>query len=277
MEVEDAIILLAGEGSRMFPASMYCPKEFLPLVDTPLMHHLVWEIIRAGIKRIHLVTSNEKLPFVEKMILGSKNMSLLRPELNPISYNPVPENVDVLVHIQNKSLGVGDAISIGCQSISGPFLVVLGDNALIKDAPEPQDFGPSNASNASSILVNDYIQKKIPCVGVMEMPDSEIHKYGVVDVKNDLLKSIIEKPTLAMAPSNLILCGRYLFPSGSYEILQKIKQAKNNEELSINFLKYLVNTTSVSVVELNDFYLCDSGNPLSWFKSQEKILLKRIK
>lgn len=276
MRVDDGIILLAGKGTRMFPASMYCPKEFLPLIETPVMHHLVWEIIRAGVKRIHLVTSKEKLPFVKRMIDGDIKIAELKAELNPFSYKPIPDDVEIIVHIQHEPLGVGEAISIGCKSISGPFLVILGDNVLMNNSQTSIICGPSNASNASSILVEKYSKIHTPCVGVIKMPDIEISKYGVIEVEKGLLKNVIEKPMLHNAPSNLVLCGRYLFPSGSYEIIQKIRNSDNDEELSINFIKYLIDKKSISVVELNDFYMCDSGDSISWLKSQEKVLSKRI-
>ena len=59
-EVENAIILAGGLGTRMLPASMYMPKETLPLLDTPILNHLIWEAAKTGVSRIHLVISHEK-------------------------------------------------------------------------------------------------------------------------------------------------------------------------------------------------------------------------
>ena len=59
-KVEDAIVLAGGLGTRMLPASMYMPKETMPLMDTPLLNHLIWEAAKAGVSRIHLVISPEK-------------------------------------------------------------------------------------------------------------------------------------------------------------------------------------------------------------------------
>ena len=56
-DVKDAIILAGGMGTRMLPASLYMPKETMPLVDTPILNHLIWEASKAGVERIHLVLS----------------------------------------------------------------------------------------------------------------------------------------------------------------------------------------------------------------------------
>ena len=59
-EIRDAIILAGGLGTRMLPASLYTAKEALPLIDTPILNHLVWEATKAGATRIHLVLSERK-------------------------------------------------------------------------------------------------------------------------------------------------------------------------------------------------------------------------
>ena len=59
-KVEEAIILAGGTGTRMLPASLYIPKETMPLVDTPIINHIIWEAARAGVSRVHLVLSNRK-------------------------------------------------------------------------------------------------------------------------------------------------------------------------------------------------------------------------
>ena len=71
-KVEDAIVLAGGLGTRMLPASMYMPKETMPLVDTPLLNHLIWEAAKAGVSRIHLVISPEKFKILEKFFDGDK-------------------------------------------------------------------------------------------------------------------------------------------------------------------------------------------------------------
>ena len=67
-EVTDAIILAGGLGTRMLPASLYAPKETLPLVDTPLINHLILEAANSGVRNIHLVLSEKKRSFLEEFL-----------------------------------------------------------------------------------------------------------------------------------------------------------------------------------------------------------------
>ena len=58
--VRDAIILAGGRGTRMLPASLFVPKEMMPMVDTPILNHLIWEAAKAGVEKIHIVVSEKK-------------------------------------------------------------------------------------------------------------------------------------------------------------------------------------------------------------------------
>ena len=58
--VRDAVLIAAGLGTRMFPVSAFTPKESLPLLDVPLLTHLILEAKAAGIERLHVVTSPTK-------------------------------------------------------------------------------------------------------------------------------------------------------------------------------------------------------------------------
>ena len=66
--VRDAVILAGGSGTRMLPASLYTPKETLPLLDTPILNHLIWEAARAGVSRVHLVLSKRKFEILKEFL-----------------------------------------------------------------------------------------------------------------------------------------------------------------------------------------------------------------
>ena len=67
-KVEDAVILAGGSGTRMLPASLFMPKETMPLVDTPIINHLIWEAAKAGVSRVHLVLSERKYGILRDFI-----------------------------------------------------------------------------------------------------------------------------------------------------------------------------------------------------------------
>ena len=182
MKVEDAIILAGGLGTRMLPASMYMPKETMPLVDTPILNHLIWEAAKAGVSRIHLVISQEKFNILEKFLIDKEFFDgNVRVDLPREVLRLGIEGVEIVPQIQNSPGGVADAISVALPDIKGPFLVLLGDiimhgNISLSGLPSPAE-----ASTASIELVNRFHDDGLPCVGVCRVGDDDLSKYGVVE------------------------------------------------------------------------------------------------
>lgn len=274
IEVNDAIILAGGRGTRMLPSSSYVPKEIMPLIDTPIINHLIWEACKAGVERIHLVVSPAKKDILSK-VFNNKWHENIRQDLPRVALDPVPNNVEILLHEQSNPGGVGDAILCATKYIDGPFLVLLGDNLLIENHVSPQKSGPMDASNGCKLLVDHYKLTGVPCAGILEVADSEINKYGIVEFENNLIKNIIEKPDIKDAPSNYILCGRYLLPPDSEKILNLYPSKEYGELQSIVFFNHLIENFGFGTVNMNNFTLYDSGDPINWLKAQIDHSLKR--
>jgi len=275
-EVADAIILAGGRGTRMLPGSAYVPKEIMPLVDTPIINHLIWEACKANVKRIHIVVSPSKKNILSKKF--SEDIELeeeIRSDLPKISLKPIPEEVKIFLHEQVKPGGVGDAISLVTDNIKGPFLVLLGDNLLIEEHISPQKSGPKFAANSCKKLVDYYYENRIPCTGILEVQDEEVSKYGIVELENGLIKRIIEKPEINEAPSNFILCGRYLLPENTGELLKLYHSSEYGELQSIALFEHLIGDGGFGGVNMNEFVLYDSGEPINWLKSQIDHALRR--
>ena len=60
MKVKKAVILAAGLGTRMLPATKSVPKELIPIVDKPALQYLVEECVKSGIEDIMIVISRGK-------------------------------------------------------------------------------------------------------------------------------------------------------------------------------------------------------------------------
>ena len=153
-----------------------------------------------------------------------------------------------------------------------PFLVLLGDNLLIDSHSTCDDFVPSNASKK---LVQAYQESNIPCVGLFEVSDEEVSNYGVVDLEGDLIRRIVEKPTKENAPTNNVLCGRYLFTEDTKELLERFSVEEYGELQSIEVQKHWMNGTGLRGVTLDGFQWYDSGAPLPWLKAQIDHALRR--
>ena len=268
-EINDAIILAGGGGTRMLPASLFVPKETLPLVDTPIINHLIWEVAMAGVSRIHLVLSQRKKDMLNEFIeSGIVHGPEVRAELPRDSLRLGLEGVEIISHVQENPGGVADAISTAIGQIDGPFLVLLGDMLLMDKHVGPKHSGPEFASCASSMLVSSFEETGVPNVGICSVESEEISKYGVVGLSNGMVVEIAEKPSLEEAPSEFILCGRYVMPRNTREILEQYPISEFGEMQSIQLLNHLVENGGLQAVKLDRMKMYDSGDPLAWLKSQ---------
>lgn len=276
-EVLDAVILAGGRGTRMLPGSSYVPKEIMPLVDTPILNHLIWEACKASVKRIHIVISPRKRSILNKILINDNNYwgDEIRTDLPRISLHPLPKGVEIIIHEQVNPGGVGDAILLAAETINNPFLVLLGDNLLIKDHICPQKSGPEFASDSCKKMVEYFYKNGISCAGILEVPNKDVGKYGIVRLEDNLIKEIVEKPDLKDAPSNFILCGRYLLPGNSNKILKLYPSSEYGELQSIVFFNHLITNGGFGSVDMNEFVLYDSGDPVNWLKSQVDHALRR--
>ena len=267
--IRDAIILAGGRGTRMLPASLFVAKETLPLVDTPIINHLIWEVAKAGIEKIHLVLSKSKEEVLRRFVDHEvSQFDRMRPDLPSEALRLGIKGVEIKIHVQEKAGGVGDAIYTVKGSIEGPFLVVLGDNLLIADHVGPLHSGIEKASEASLDLVKRYEETGLPCVGVSQVMEQEICNYGAISFDGSRVATIVEKPNSGDAPSNYILSGRYILPQNTFEILEQFSVREFGENQSIALLRNLIENGGIEAVKYSEYEMYDSGNPISWMKAQ---------
>jgi len=259
------------------PATTYVPKEIMPLIDTPIINHLIWEACKAGVSRVHIVISPSKKEIISRVLEGSGNKwgHEIRRDLPRIALNPVPKGIEIIIHEQIHPGGVGDAISLAKKSIKGPFLVLLGDNLLISDHLSNRNSGPKHASNSSKKLVEYFEKNNIPCAGILEISPNKVDKYGIAEIECGLIKKIIEKPKLGESKSNYILCGRYLLPHNTDELLDLYPSSEYGELQSIELFNHFIENGGFGGIKMNEFVLYDSGDPLNWLKSQIDHALRR--
>ena len=265
--VEDAVLVAGGMGSRMLPASAAIAKEALPLVDIPALSHLAREAVAAGAKRIHIITSPNK--DLSQLLKDNSWLHDTRPDLSAELLSPF-NDIEVLIHVQEVPKGFGDALSCALHAIDGPFMVLLGDNILLDSFNSTSNYIPSSASKK---LVEAYLRTGLPCVGLAAVNDPE--NYGVVSMNGELVKEIIEKPVREDAPSNLVLCGRYVFTSDTSKLLSLYDYEQYGELQSIAIQQHWMQNEGLVGVELKGFQWYDSGAPLPWLKGQIDYALRR--
>lgn len=227
--VKKAVIPAAGLGTRFLPVTKTIPKEMLPIVDTPILLHIVQEAVAAGIEDIIIVSGRGKNAIedffdssyeLEDTLQKTGKLALLEP------IKKIKDMANIISIRQKQALGLGHAVWTAKPIVgSEAFAVMLGDELLI---PTP------GTTSGLSHLCKTAIDMKMSTVAVMEVEASEVHKYGIVDVekqRENLWKilSVVEKPKAEDAPSRLALPGRYVFEAEIFALLEITKPSANGE------------------------------------------------
>lgn len=267
--VRDAVLVAAGLGTRMFPISAFVPKETLPLVDVPLLTHLVMEAKAAGIERLHIVVSPSKS--FDHVLEDRSDAHPLRPQLDASLFSAA-EGMEVFTHLQAEPKGVGDAIAAALDAIAGPFLVMLGDNLLMDVHAPTSAYTPSLASKR---LIAAHGDREGATVGLMEVSEEAVQRYGIVAMDGDCIVDMVEKPSVSEAPSRLALCGRYVFPHNTKEALETCSYEEHGDLQSIALQKRWMDQGHLHGAVLDNTQWYDSGSPETWLQAQVDHALRR--
>ena len=205
-KVRKAVLPVAGLGTRLLPATKAIPKEMLTIVDRPLIQYAVDEAREAGIEQIIFVTGRGKSSLVDyfdhafelemTMRAKGKDLDVLAP-----SNARFGEIVSVR---QQEPLGLGHAVWCARDIVGDePFAVLLPDELMV------------GTPGCIAQMAEAYERTGGNVVAALEVPESETHKYGVIDPGASdgpltEIRGMVEKPAPGTAPSNLMLPGRYI-------------------------------------------------------------------
>ena len=212
-----AVIPVAGLGTRLLPATKSIPKELIPIVDKPLIHFILEELVEAGVLEIVLVTHSSKsalenyfdLNFEVESTLTSRSKSEELTQLNSMQF----EGLKVISVRQPKPMGLGHAVMcaepiIGQES----FAVVLPDVIIDEMACKPkldnlsQMIGNFEATGNSQLMVHPVTDQLVDQFGIVDVGGAELKEGSSIGIN-----AVVEKPHLNEAPSNLSITGRYVF------------------------------------------------------------------
>ncbi|WP_430462895.1 UTP--glucose-1-phosphate uridylyltransferase GalU [Thalassolituus sp. LLYu03] len=272
LKVTKAVIPVAGLGTRMLPASKAIPKEMLTLADKPLIQYVVNECAAAGIKEIVLVTHSSKnaienhfdTSFELETTLEARVKRQLLDEVRSIT----PKGVTIMHVRQGQAKGLGHAVLCAKPLVGDvPFAVVLPD-VLIDDAAS--DLTTENLA----AMIRAYEASGASQILVEAVPEKDVNKYGIVDVggiaikpgESTALTTIVEKPAVKDAPSNLAVVGRYVLPPSIWNILQHTAPGAGDEIQLTDAIFDLMKQQDV-----NAFYMTgkshDCGGKLGYMKA----------
>jgi UTP--glucose-1-phosphate uridylyltransferase len=269
--IKSAIVPVAGQGTRLLPATKSQPKEMLPVGRKPIVHYVVDELVRNGIEQILFVTGRNKTSIENHFdhdpelfrALSAANKSDLLQELQFAA----AEHAKFFYTRQRMQKGLGDAILCG-ENFAGeePFLVALGDSIL----------GLHAASDAVTRMMAVYKDRRASCViAVEEVPLEEASHYGIVQPEHGAgahdfrILNVIEKPRPAEAPSRLAIAGRYIFSPLIFDMIRRVQPDKRGEIQLTDAIQFLCEegrrVVGVALQASEKRY--DIGNFPSYFES----------
>ena len=236
--IKQAIIPLAGLGTRLLPLTSVLPKELLPINGKPGLEHILDECVEAGIKDIILIISNKK-KIIKKYFFNDKFYKKIikkKPKDKKLkfNYNKIKKFKKMIKFVyQNSPRGTGDAV-LKCKRLinSKHFLMLLPDDLIIK-------------RNCSIDMIKLNKKYNSSIIASKKVKTSEVSRWGIFNLKkfkksNFLIKDVVEKPSIKSAPSNYAVIGRYILPSKIFKILKNQKPGKNGEIHITDSIKILI-------------------------------------
>lgn len=226
MKVRKAVVLAAGLGTRMLPASKVVPKEILPVVDKPAIQVVVEEALASGIEEIVLVLSPGRTTVHDHFNPAEE----LERHLEERGKHDLLEMIRATnrmarftVAWQEQPLGLGHAVLQSREAVGDePFAAILPDD--IFDSARP----------CLRQLLDVAEAEDVPTVALLRVPQSEIPKYGIVAVKPVRprvyqLSGMVEKPAIQDAPSDFAIMGRYVLTPDVFTLLADARPGAGGE------------------------------------------------
>jgi len=227
MPIRKAVFPVAGLGTRFLPATKALPKEMLPIVDRPVMELAVAEAREAGIDHFIFVTGRNKSAIEDHFDRQYELEDTLRQrgklaEIDLLEKDlPAPGQTSFTR--QQQPLGLGHAVWCARTLVGNePFALLLPD-MLIHGKP-----------GCLKQMMDIYDETGGNIIAVEEVPTHQIHRYGVVGVgrksgKAFEITSMIEKPKPDVAPSNLIISGRYILQPQIFPKIERQERGAGGE------------------------------------------------
>ena len=243
-KITKAVFPVAGLGTRFLPATKAIPKEMLPIIDKPLIEYAVEEAVNAGITEIIFITSHTKRAiedhFDQNFELEEKLQNAGKDGFLEKINRDIFKDIKFTYVRQKTQNGLGDAILHSEHLIQEEaFAIVLADDLII------------NNPSCISQLISSYDEHKCSIVGVNEVPQNEIEKYGVISIDESsstktsfFLKNIVEKPK-TNPPSNLAVVGRYVLSRNIFKYLKNLKPSVGGEVQLTDAIKLMLNDEKV--------------------------------
>ena len=237
--IKQAIIPLAGLGTRLLPLTSVFAKELLPINGKPGIEYILDECIDAGIEEVIFIISQKKIMIKKYFYNDNLYQNIIKRKKDPRIINEYKKILKYKKMIkfvfQDKPLGTGDAVLKTKKLIKGKyFLMLLPDDLIIK-------------KNCSKSMITVHKKFNTSVMASMKVAKNEVSRWGIYNVKkkinnkNFIIKSVVEKPSIKEAPSNNAVIGRYILPKTIFNKLSKLKPGKGGEIHITDAIQSLIN------------------------------------
>ena len=267
--IKQAIIPLAGQGTRLLPLTSVFPKELLPINGKPGIEYILDECIEAGIKEIIFIISNKK-KMIKKYFYSDafyKNIIKKKKEPRIISeYKKILKYKKLIKFVyQNRPKGTGDAVFKTKKFIKDKyFLMLLPDDLIIK-------------KNCSKDMIKVHYKQKSSVMASMRVNSKSVSRWGIYSLKKKISKNdffidgVVEKPSIKNAPSNKAVIGRYILPKTIFNKLTNQKPGNGGEIHITDSIQALINEGEKFIAHNFTGKYLDCGTIQSYINSNKEI------
>lgn len=269
-DVSTAVILAAGLGTRMLPATKSVPKELLPIVDRPLVQYCVDEALEAGITEIVFVIAEGKEAIRTHFEAGTRVERALRETGNTAAANDllnIGARATFHYALQDRQLGIAHAVNCARHLLEGKaFALMFPDDLILGRSCVAELVEAQHAMPGSMIAVEP-------------VADADVPQYGIVDPAAPgnpaPLRRVVEKPALADAPSRLGIVGRYILSETIFQHIDRTPPGKNGElQITDALASQIAAGETVSCLQFSGTRY-DTGRPLGYLAASVAVALQR--
>jgi len=272
VRVRKAVLPAAGFGTRFLPATKAIPKEMMPLVDRPIIQYAVEEAAASGIDQIIIVIASgrsaiedhfDSNDMLERWLEERGDIEMLRIIRRISEFGTV-----AFVH-QREQLGLGHAVLMAKDLVGDEaFAVLLSDDVMLNRSGDP----------VTKQLIDAHVAHRGSVVAAQRVDPAEVTRYGILDPLHEEgrlveIRDLVEKPSVADAPSNLAVLGRYVLTPKIFDVLEQTARGAGGEIQLTDAIRSLIREQPVFGYQFEGIRH-DAGTRLGWLKANVAVALE---
>jgi UTP--glucose-1-phosphate uridylyltransferase len=265
MEITKVVIPAAGLGTRFLPYTKTVPKEMLPVFGKPAIHYSVQEAVNSGIDNVLFITSRNK-ELISDYFDAAPELDAFLENKNKLHEIKDIKQLIKSTHFsyirQSEPLGLGHAVLMAKPFIGKEyFAIALPDDIIMSKNP------------ALNQLIRIARQEKATVIAVKEVPHDQVSAYGVIRIKKQItpnlfqVDSLVEKPSIKDAPSNLAIVGRYIMSHKIIASLEEMSSYATSELQLTDAIGHMLQQNEKVFAYKVEGTRYDVGTPRGWHKA----------